>query len=180
MEILTSLSAAHSQVFNIGEGYDDVIKQSLGLADQNFLAEPVNFADRDPLGEKFVSLPHKDCISQLGRCPTAVASQSYLTPHSLMLLVESGLSDGTSDRTSPSHHKTLGEQAMMMTESADREMALRRAVVSSEVSLARNTVVKVMSHLCIRSAYPLLTSTSLRSPCQFATSLFITAVTRPH
>ena len=66
-------------------------------------------------------------------------------------ILESGLSSGAASKRPTSHSgRLLGEQARDLMDQYDRGLALRRATQASEILLSRNTIMKVLSILCIR------------------------------
>lgn len=66
MDILSS-SAYEDTLLNKSEGFEGVIRHSLGLTDLRPIPEPAEFAERDPLGERVASSTSQDYIAQLGK-----------------------------------------------------------------------------------------------------------------
>ena len=64
------------------------------------------------------------------------------------------IEDGLNNQTVPVSTKThlLSEQAAKLTNRHDRELALRRGTLCSEILVARTTIMKVLSLLCVRWA----------------------------
>jgi E3 ubiquitin-protein ligase HERC1 len=49
-----------------------------------------------------------------------------------------------------SKHKSLGEQASLLTSSQDRIMALHRITGAAQILVARSVVMSALSLLCVR------------------------------
>ncbi|XP_067933208.1 probable E3 ubiquitin-protein ligase HERC1 [Watersipora subatra] len=124
VDILTSYDDVN--MFSKTAGFQGIIKRSLGLHEVKPIPDPALFPERDPLGEKIVASTSRDYIAQL----------------------ESGLSQYSSNRQ-PNDAKLLGLQAMDLLHSLDRGLGVRRVTQATEVLLARSTIMKILSKLCM-------------------------------
>ncbi|KAL3866609.1 hypothetical protein ACJMK2_043893 [Sinanodonta woodiana] len=104
--------------------FDNIEKlhHHLGLSDRKPTPDPVKFSEPDPLGTKAV---------------LSGAQNDMITSLSSMVKLQK----------SNSKHKSLGDQALTLKTSTDRELALHRTLSAMEVALARQMVLRSLAVL---------------------------------